>query len=228
MFIGHYAAAFAARGVKPAIPLWQLFVAVQLVDFAWAILVLLGIERFDITPGFMPASILDLHHMPYTHSLVAVVLWAVGAGILYAVLRRGAGAVAAGLIIGFAVFSHWLTDLIAHGPDLALWFGGPKVGLGLWNSLLWTQVVEIGGLLLGGAIYILNTRAKGNWGKIAPYALIGFMIFLQIYNHLPLDHPPSIPQFAIMGLFAYTLLCVLAWATDRTRSPKWATYEDKP
>lgn len=219
MFIGHYAAAFAARGVKPAIPLWQLFVAVQLVDFAWAGLVLLGIEKFDVTPGFMKASILDLHHMPYTHSLVAVILWAIGAGILYAVLKRGADAVAAGAIIAFCVFSHWITDLIAHGPDLALWFGGPKVGLGLWNSLLWTQVVEIGGLLIGGAIYVVNTRAKGPWGRIAPYALLAFMIALQLYNHLPVDHPPAIPQFAIMALVAFTLLSGLAWATDRTRTP---------
>lgn len=220
MFIGHYAAAFAARGVKPAVPLWQLFVAVQLVDFAWAFLVLLGIEKFDVTPGFMEASILDLHHMPYTHSLIAVVLWSVGAALLYAVLKRGADALGAAIIIGFCVFSHWLTDLIAHGPDLALWFNGPKVGFGLWNSLVWTQVVEIGGVLLGGMIYVLNTRAKGLWGRLAPFALIGFMIALQVYNHLPVDHPPAIPQFAIMALIAFTLLSLLAWVTDRTREPK--------
>ena len=218
MFIGHYGAAFAARAVKPAIPLWQLFVAVQLVDFAWAGLVLVGIEKFDVTPGFMEASILDLHHMPYTHSLVAAVIWAIAAGVLYAALRRGAKAMTAGIIIGLAVFSHWLTDLIAHGPDLALWFGGPKVGLGLWNSLLWTQVVEIGLLLIGGALYLAHTKPKGLVGRIAPWLLIGFMLALQIYNHLPVDHPPAIPQFAIMALIAFSLLALLAWAADRTRT----------
>ena len=220
MCIGHYAAAFAARGVRPAVPLWQLFVAVQLVDFAWAFLALAGIEKFDVTPGFMQASILDLHHMPYTHSLIAVVLWAIGAGILYAVLKRGAGAVAAGAIIAFCVLSHWITAQIAHGPDLFFWFDGPIVWLGLCNSLMLTQIVEIGGLLLGGAIYIFITRAIGRWGVIAPFALVGFMIALQLYNHLPVDHPPAIPQFAIMALVAFTLLSVLAWLTDRTREPK--------
>lgn len=219
MFIGHYGAAFAARAAKPAIPLWQLFVAVQLVDFAWAGLVLVGIEKFDVTPGFMEASILDLHHMPYTHSLVAAMIWAIAAGGVYAALRRGGNAFMAGLIITAAVFSHWITDLIAHGPDLALWFGGPKVGLGLWNSLLWTQVVEIGLLCIGGALYLAHTQPKGPAGRIAPFALLGFMLALQLYNHLPVDHPPAIPQFAIMALVAFSLLAVLAWAVDRTREP---------
>ncbi|MEM8615507.1 MAG: hypothetical protein AAGF20_01085 [Pseudomonadota bacterium] len=220
MFIGHYGAAFAARAVKPALPLWQLFIAVQLVDFAWAGLVLAGIEKFRVAPGFMEASILDLHHMPYTHSLVAVVIWSVAAGVLYGALRRGAGKVMAGLIIALAVFSHWLTDLIAHGPDLALWFGGPRVGLGLWNSLLWTQIVELGLLAIGGAIYLAKTKPKGLAGRLAPFALLGFMAALQIYNHLPIDHPPPVPQFAIMALIAFSLLTLLAWLTDRLRIAK--------
>ena len=219
MFIGHYAAAFAARAVKPAIPLWQLFVAVQLVDFAWAGLVLAGIEKMRVTKGFMEASMLDLHHMPYTHSLVAVVVWAIAAGVLYAALRRGADKWMAGAIIAGAVFSHWLTDLIVHGPDLALYFGGPKVGLGLWNSLLWSNVVEIGLLLIGAALYLANTKPKGPVGRFAPFALVGFMIAVQLYNHLPVDHPPAVPQFAIMGLIAFSLLAFLAWLADRTREP---------
>ena len=220
MFVGHYAAALAARSIKPAIPLWQLFVAVQLVDFAWAALVLAGIEKVRLRPGFMEASILDLHHMPYTHSLPAVLIWAIAAGLLYAVFVRQSQRWAAGLIIAAAVFSHWLTDLIAHGPDLALWFGGPKVGFGLWNSLLWTQIVELGLLAIGGALYIAYTKPKGLIGRIAPVLLLGFMAALQIYNHLPVDHPPPIPQFAWLALFGFTLLTVLAWATDRTRQAR--------
>lgn len=219
MFIGHYGAALAARAAKPAIPLWQLFVAVQLVDFAWAGLVLAGVEKLRIAPGFMEASFLDLHHMPYTHSLVAAVIWSIAAGVLYTALRRGAKAVTAGVIIGLAVFSHWITDLIVHAPDLALWFGGPKVGFGLWNSLLWSQAVEIGLLLIGGVLYLVHTKPKGPIGRIAPFVLIGFMLALQIYNHLPVDHPPAIPQFAIMGLIAYTVLAISAWLADRTRAP---------
>ncbi len=219
MFIGHYAAAFAARAVKPSLPLWQLFVAVQLVDFAWAGLVLTGVEKVRVTEGFMQASMLDLHHMPYTHSLVAAVVWAIAAGGLYAALRRGAGKWIAGLIIGMAVFSHWLADLIVHAPDLALWFGGPKVGFGLWNSMLWSNVVEIGGLLIGAAIYFAHTKPRRRAGRWAPIGLIAFMIALQVYNHLPVETLPEAPQFAIMALAGYVILVLAAWATDRTREP---------
>ncbi len=217
MFIGHYSAALAAKIVKPRVPLWHLFVAVQLVDFAWAVLVLLGVEKVRVVKGFMPASILDLHYMPYTHSLPATVLWAVGAGVLYALFWRGEQKLRAGLIIGAAVASHWLLDLIAHGPDLLLYSGGPKVGFGLWDSLLWTQIVEIGSIILGGILYILATKPKGRLGMIAPVLLLAFMIALQAYNHLPIDHPPAVPQFALTALAGYTLLAVLAWLTDRTR-----------
>ena len=42
MFIGHYGPSFACKAAKPAIPLWVLFLAVQLVDIVWSILCLTG------------------------------------------------------------------------------------------------------------------------------------------------------------------------------------------
>ena len=84
MFAGHYSTAFAARKLKPAVPLWHLFIATQLLDFAWAILVLLGVEKVRVVPHFMEASMLDLYYMPYTHSLPGSLGWAMGAGLLYA------------------------------------------------------------------------------------------------------------------------------------------------
>lgn len=217
MFVGHYSTALAAKAVKPRLPLWHLFVAVQLVDFVWAGLVLAGIEKVRLVKGFMPASILDLHYMPYTHSLPASLGWAIAAGLLYGLFWRKGEKLKAGLIFGAAVFSHWVLDLIAHGPDLLLYFGGPKVGLGLWNSLTWTMIVEIGGILAGGIIYMLVTKPRGIIGQFAPFVFVAFMIILQGYNHMPIDHPPSIPQFAITALFAYTLLAFLAWLTEKTR-----------
>ena len=44
MFVGHYGPAFAIRAARPEVPLWVLFVAAQLVDIAWALLVLGGVE----------------------------------------------------------------------------------------------------------------------------------------------------------------------------------------
>jgi hypothetical protein len=82
MFIGHYGPSFAIKAIRPAIPLWLLFIAVQLVDVAWAVLVLLGMEKVRIVPGITASNPLDLYYMPYTHSLADSVLWSVAAIVL--------------------------------------------------------------------------------------------------------------------------------------------------
>ena len=38
MFVGHYGPSFAIKAFRPTIPLCLLFIAVQLVDVAWAVL----------------------------------------------------------------------------------------------------------------------------------------------------------------------------------------------
>src|SRR5713101_7304105 len=87
MFVGHYGVSFAAKKAEPSIPLWVLFLAVQLLDVLWAPFVLMGIENVRIVPGFTASNPLDLYYMPYTHSHVG----AIGlAGMAGAVLRRGA------------------------------------------------------------------------------------------------------------------------------------------
>jgi len=219
MFIGHYAAAFGARAFKPAIPLWQLFLAVQAVDIGWAILVLLGVEKFRIIPGFLEASPLDLYYMPFTHSLVASVIWAVVLGILYALRRKGVNARAAGIILGFAVLSHWFADLLVHAPDLPLVSDDPKFGFGLWRSILWSQIAEIGLLALGFWFYLRNTKAIKPSAKWLLFALVGFMVLVQVYS-LTSAAPTgegAVSEFAITALVSYFIFAGLAFAVDRTR-----------
>src|SRR5689334_23985237 len=68
MFVGHYGPSFAAKAVRKPIPLWVLFIAVQLLDVFWSIFVLLGIEKVHIVPGITATNPLDLYYMPYTRS----------------------------------------------------------------------------------------------------------------------------------------------------------------
>src|SRR5262245_38563309 len=75
IFICHSVPSFVCKAAKPAIPLWVLFLAVQLVDIAWSVLVLLGIEKVRIVPGITATNPLDLYYMPYTHSLPGAALW---------------------------------------------------------------------------------------------------------------------------------------------------------
>src|SRR5437879_10079759 len=51
MFVGHYGVSFAARSVEKTIPLWVLFLAVQLLDVFWSGFVLAGLEKVRIAPG---------------------------------------------------------------------------------------------------------------------------------------------------------------------------------
>src|SRR5688500_11612764 len=130
MFVGHYGVSFAAKKADDSIPLWVLFLAVQLLDVVWAPLVLLGVEKVRIVPGFTATNPLDLYYMPYTHSLVAASLWSVAAALAYRRIARSAGSWAA-MTVGLAVFSHWPLDLVVHTPDLPLYDNALKVGLGL-------------------------------------------------------------------------------------------------
>jgi len=151
MFVGHYGPAFAIKAIQPAIPIWLLFAAVQIVDIAWAALVLLGIEKVRIVPGITASNPLDLYYMPYTHSLVAAVLWAVGA-VLVCRLLPAVRTWPAAVWIGLAVFSHWVLDLLVHKPDLPLYDNTMKVGLGLWNYPALALLVEALLLFAGMAI----------------------------------------------------------------------------
>jgi hypothetical protein len=79
--LGHYGISFATPRSGVRLPLWVWFIAVQWLDVVWALLVLLGIEKLRITPGFTQANALDLYYMPFTHSLPgALVLSAIFAG----------------------------------------------------------------------------------------------------------------------------------------------------
>jgi hypothetical protein len=56
---GIYAVSFVAKSLKPSVPLWLLFLAVQLVDVFWAIFVLFGIEGARVVPGITPINPID-------------------------------------------------------------------------------------------------------------------------------------------------------------------------
>src|SRR6266550_1586217 len=133
MFVGHYSVAFACRTERNKIPLWVLFVAVQFLDYIWATLVLLGIEKLRVIKGFTEGSMLDSYFHPYSHSLITAVIWSAVAAFVYKTVcsRRGCHySKSVPIIIGLAVFSHWILDLVAHPRDLAIYDNTWKVGFG--------------------------------------------------------------------------------------------------
>lgn len=213
MFVGHYAAAIAAKAMEPRAPLWTYVLGAQLVDVAWGALIITGAERFSVDPA-LPGSALVLEHMPYTHSLPAAVLWALAAGLLCRLVLRLP--VAAAMAVGAVVFSHWLLDLLVHRPDLALWLGGPKVGLGLWNYPLPEQAVEIGLIAMAAAAWGWRRGLSGQ-GWQAPVAFVGFLVALQITAML-LPADPSALGTGLSAIAAYLVATLVAAFADRRRT----------
>jgi hypothetical protein len=202
MFIGHYAPAFVIKSVKKDIPLWLLFLAVQLVDIAWASLVLLGIEKVRIVPGITASNPLDLYYFPFTHSLLAAIVWSGIAFALFKALPKFRGTRGAALLVGVGVFSHWVLDLFVHTRDLPLYDDVLKVGLGLWNYPILAMVLE-GGLLVGGILlYFGSTTARSRFGK---YGVVVFgLVMLVIQVSSVFGPPPRSPQaLALVMLVCY-------------------------
>jgi membrane-bound metal-dependent hydrolase YbcI (DUF457 family) len=216
MFVGHYGPSFAIKLLRPAIPLWQLFIAVQLVDVVWAVLVLLGVEKVRIVPGITASNPLDLYYMPYTHSLVAAIFWSVAVALVFWRLSRVATRSAA-VWIGAAVFSHWILDFLVHRPDLPLYDDTLKVGLGLWNYPVVALSLEAA-LLFGGMILYLRVTTPINAiGRVGP-PVFG-VVMLAIQSYIFFGPPPVSPAAAaITALVSYVLFAVLAeWLARQRR-----------
>ena len=219
MFVGHYGPAAAVSNGR--FKLWHAFFAVQFLDILWAPFVMLGIEKVRIVERFTASNHFDLYHMPYTHSLVMAIFWAAIAGATYGAFRRTSKA-AAGMVFAALVFSHWGLDFLMHKPDLELWFGGPKVGLGLWDYRLAAVALEISLFVLGMGIYLFRTKAKGALGIVAPTLLLAAALAAQLYGNFG-PPPESAQAAAIAAIGAYAIFCLLAAFVDATRQAKPAS-----
>lgn len=210
MFVGHYAAALAAKSAEPRGPLWTYVLGCQLIDVAWGGLIATGVERVTVDES-LPGSALVLEHMPYTHSLPASIAWSVGAALLARLVLRLPWKVA--VVIALTVFSHWLADFLVHRPDLELWFGGEKVGLGLWNYPVPEQAVEIGLLGLAAAAWTWR-RAKLGQGLWPALVFVGLLLALQIYAMLQPANPDPV-GLGTTAIAVYLVFTALAWIVDR-------------
>lgn len=205
MFIGHFAPAFVAAAVSPERPrLGLMFVAAQLVDWAFFIFSIVGVEHMRIVdPPASAMSPIDFHHMPYTHSLIGTAIFAAAFLGVVAVLRRD---LKLGLLAGLVVLSHWLMDWLVHVPDLTLDGTPPKLGLGLWD-MPWVAIPLELGLTLGAFAFYLR-RTRGPAGP--PAILIGVMLLLQAISWFGPQPESAEVVFAMQALLAFGIMTALA------------------
>ncbi len=222
MFIGHYGIAFALKKYAPKISLGLLFIAAQLADIVFFILVPLGIEQLRIIPGFTEASPFELYNYPITHSLVGALAWTIATFLVVRFiplknLGDASSRQRSALVLSAVVFSHFILDFIVHTPDLVLVPGFDiKIGLGLWNSIIATVASELAILLLGCWMYIRST--SGGEEPAGKYGMYAFMIVLAgIAILTPFMTFPDVPTVVIMSELLYAVFALAAWWLDGKR-----------
>lgn len=209
MLVGHYSSAFVGKALAPRTPLWVLFVAAQLVDVAWSLFVLAGLERFSLDPR-LPSNPLVLEHMPFTHSLLASFAWGALAGLVVSRVEVLGGSARAGLVTGAVVVSHWALDLVVHRPDLTLAGGGEKLGWALWNRPALALTVELALLAAAAAFWVARSGASAA-ARRATVRGVGVLALLQLATAVG----PIPPSRTVLVLTMLVVFGGLAWAAAR-------------
>lgn len=83
MFIGHLGLGCGTRWMARQVSLGTLFLACRFADLLWPTLDLAGVEHFKIQPGNTAVTPLDFTYYPWSHSLDALLIWALAFALVY-------------------------------------------------------------------------------------------------------------------------------------------------
>jgi len=215
MFIGHFAIALGAKKAAPQTSLGTLFMASQFIDLLWPFLLLLGIEHVKVEPGITVVAPFNFIDYPYSHSLLTVLIYGVvfaGAYMALKRYRRGA------ITLFFVLVSHWVLDFISHRPDLPLYPGSSMLaGMGLWNSLAGTLIVEGGLYIIGILLYVRATKSRDAIGIYSFWSLIVLLAVILVANIFGPQPPSDQEKIALVGLSGWVFIAWGYWI-DRHRA----------
>lgn len=213
MFLGHFAAAFVAKKVNANPSLGTYFIASQFLDLLWPTFLLTGIEKAAISTDPANPIPLAFTDYPLSHSLLAVVGWGILFGLGYFLFTQKKQAA---LVVGLCVVSHWFLDFVVHIPDLPLYPGGAKAGLGLWHQQALTLTVELLFFTAAVILYYKSTAAKNRSGR---FGLVGLILFLVIIHVANVFGPPpaSIKAVAWMGQLQWLFVIWAYWVDGNRR-----------
>jgi len=208
MLVGHFAAGFAAKRIEPSLPLGTLVFAALFADVLAFTLIAAGIERFRIATDVSTNRFIG-ENMVYSHSLLMDILWGALIAAGYFLWRRHARAA---WILFAVVVSHWVLDAISHRPDMRLGPGIPgALGLGLWNSIPATLIVEGGMWLASIIVYIRATHASKRAGIYAfwPGVVLVTLAWFANLNAAPASGGSGVAA-ALPSLIFFA--CLIGWA----------------
>jgi len=219
MFVGHLGVGLALKKVEPKINLGVLFFASLFIDILLGLFILAGLEQVMV-----PSAYSQLHYLnfsfPYSHSLLAVAIWSLilfGAAYL-AWLRDSHSKIKASMVIGAAVFFHWICDWVEHPPQLPVAGNNSSmVGLGLWNNLEIALALEVVLVAVGTILYLKAAKKIGRTGR---WGITMFMILLTsvaIIGQVSVTQAPEQNAFAVSIIVQAVIVCTLAAWIDRSR-----------
>ena len=217
MFIGHFGVGLAAKKIDNKPSLGTLFMASQFIDLLWPIFLILGFEQVKIDPGNTAFTPLDFIYYPFSHSFFGVLIWSLLFGLIYYYIRKN---IKSSILVGFLVMSHWILDLITHKPDLPLIPGSElKMGLGLWNHVILTLIIELLIFSTGAYLYIKTIRPENKKGSIGLWSLLIFLVLVYFMNVFG-DPPPAEGPIAYVGLSMWLLVAWGYWIDKNRKTIK--------
>jgi len=221
MFLGHYGVALGLKRAEPKVSLGTLFAAVQLADILWGAFLLLGWEHVRMVPDENPLLTLQFYDYPISHSLVGAIGWGLAAAAVFYSwpTRDTTRHWQAAALVGAAVASHWVLDVLVHVPDLPLVGNdSPKLGLGLWQHFGLSVALELIVLAAGLVLYV---RGRSRRHPVRPARLsvvVGALVMVYVAS---LRGPPP-PSVGVLGasdvVFLIVVSLLAAWA-DRRATP---------
>lgn len=130
--INHAATALVFKKKFPEVKMFWLLLSVQFIEFIWAGLNLIGVEKTSTEPVVNYVGDIHLYHMPFSHSILSSLVLSIAAYVIVKYFTKN-GKTA--FVISIAVASHIILDLLVHAKDIPLSFisADTKFGTQLYN-----------------------------------------------------------------------------------------------
>jgi membrane-bound metal-dependent hydrolase YbcI (DUF457 family) len=213
MFIGHWGLSFGVRPFYPDVSLGTTFLAAQFTGILWPAFVAFGWETFRIVPGHGRVMPFEFDYYPWSHSLLATVVWGLLFGGIY--YMRSHAFRQATMLFGLVV-SHWLLDVVVHRRDLPMWFGdSPHVGFGLWDRTPVYLIVEFGMFFGGFYMYLGSTPGRRRTATVGLWSLVAVLSAIQLFRVF--GSPPRREIGLALASQLQWVIVAAAWWIDRHR-----------
>jgi hypothetical protein len=216
MFLSHYAAGLAAKKLAPKVSLGILLLAAVGLDLLWSLFLILGWESVRIIPGITRVMPLDFNNYSLSHSLVMALAWAILFGLVSLILTKNEKI---SLVLAGLVVSNWLLNVLFHHSDMSLLPAadpGVRCGLGLWNSIVGSILVEAVLFAAGIWVYLKSTKAINGMGQLGFWALC--VILTAFFAGIFLLVPKNVGWVVMAGQIQLLFVAWGFWLDDHRKS----------